>query len=618
MQRHGFIAYIRNLQGSESSPFTLDVEPDWTVWRSRDVQIASYPYVSTPESEGEAQPVQSTRCVLAYEGRLDDRADLVAGLGNPKLSTEPDGTLIVAAYEAGGASFPGNLLGEFCFVLYDKLNRELVAARDPFSPHHLFYAFLPDGAALIASDLTHLRRQLPAQELDPDYFTYSWRERGMPFRGELTPYRGILRLPQGHALTISARGRKISRTWVPDLSTPVRYSSSAEYEEHFRHLLRRAVLNTLRCNGDMVFDVSGGLDSSSITCMAHQLVQEGAAAPRGAIYTYTNVHPNSPTTDESTYWKAVHKQVHGFKHLVVTTDDSGAYTSDLLQAPEPFGGLIYPHYFTAHTTQLRGIRASVKGYGGDEALRGGDMGPYYLAGKLQRGRFGEWYRELRRCWGNEFGLGVLLWYFSLGPIFFPRRVHLGFKPNEYPSWLDPSFVAAVRRLPHERHHVHPEFATNLHYRNSLGTAAARAYHLCDADLRLPSVYRPLVEFMLNVPWEEKFNPKGPSLQQRSIHGVVPDVVSRRQGKAYGQERLIRAAQQSWGRIEELMREPRIAKFGYIDLGGLRKAALQLRHGFWSKELRFFETAMSLEIWLRSLERRPDVARRVISNNEGGR
>jgi len=123
--------------------------------------------------------------------------------------------------------------------------------------------------------------------------------------------------------------------------------------------------------------------------------------------------------------------------------------------------------------------------------------------------------------------------------------------------------------------------------------------------------------MLTIPWHQKFAPDRRTLQRRAIRGVVPEVVSRRETKAFGQERLIRAAQQNWERIDELLKAPKIADLGYVDVPGLRTAAMRLRHGHWMNHLKFIETAISLELWLRMLEGDRAGATMALSDNTGG-
>src|SRR6266853_5689606 len=84
-------------------------------------------------------------------------------------------------------------------------------------------------------------------------------------------------------------------TFNPQLKT--RHKSDAEYEEHFRYLFRQAVRRRLRTDSPILADLSGGLDSSSIVCMADDiLANEGAPTPR--VDTISYFDPKEPQGDD--------------------------------------------------------------------------------------------------------------------------------------------------------------------------------------------------------------------------------------------------------------------------------------------------------------------------------
>src|ERR1041384_3461505 len=78
-------------------------------WISGPVGLAAQLFRVTPESVGERQPaVSCSGTVLVFDGRLDNREELVAAL--PGVSPgAPDTTLVLAAHAAFGDRFPERL-----------------------------------------------------------------------------------------------------------------------------------------------------------------------------------------------------------------------------------------------------------------------------------------------------------------------------------------------------------------------------------------------------------------------------------------------------------------------------------------------------------------------------
>ena len=116
--------------------------------------------------------------------------------------------------------------------------------------------------------------------------------------GERTPFVGIRRLLPGTSLVWS-RGRvEELQTWNLNDVPPLNYGSDREYEDHFRSLLESAVRATLAPTGPTWISLSGGLDSSSVACVAASLAGRELAA-------YSVLCSAWPEADERTWMRAV-------------------------------------------------------------------------------------------------------------------------------------------------------------------------------------------------------------------------------------------------------------------------------------------------------------------------
>src|SRR5260370_19311053 len=97
---------------------------------------------------------------------------------------------------------------------------------------------------------------------------------GSPSR---TPDRDILPVPAGQAVRSAAGITKASAFWNLPVDSRIRYHDDRQYDEHLRWLFRDAVRTRLRTTSPDCSELSGGLDSSSIVCMAAGLVVKPAA-----------------------------------------------------------------------------------------------------------------------------------------------------------------------------------------------------------------------------------------------------------------------------------------------------------------------------------------------------
>src|SRR5260370_25975610 len=97
----------------------------------------------------------------------------------------------------------------------------------------------------------------------------------------LTPYREIREVPPGQCVRIRNGSASVERYRGFSPNSRIRYKTDAEYEDHFRRLFRQAVARRLRSDSPILAELSGGLDSSSIVCVADDiLAKEGALTPR--------------------------------------------------------------------------------------------------------------------------------------------------------------------------------------------------------------------------------------------------------------------------------------------------------------------------------------------------
>ena len=126
--------------GSEVSTDSIGM-----VWRA---------FHTDKESRCETQPLVSANGqMLCWDGRLDNRDDLISILHAELRGKKTDAAIVLAAYEKWGERFLPKVIGDFALSLWDPATRTLLLARDLAGPRPLFY-FADDARFVWSSDLS--------------------------------------------------------------------------------------------------------------------------------------------------------------------------------------------------------------------------------------------------------------------------------------------------------------------------------------------------------------------------------------------------------------------------------------------------------------------------------
>ena len=271
------------------------------VWEGGDVGLGHRMLHTTPESLNEELPLAKGTLVVTADARIDNREDLIGQL-RPLLrpGVVTDSELILAAYQTWGEGCLDHLIGDFAFAIWDGVERRLFCARDhfgvrPFYYHHQpgrLFAFGTEIKALLAiSDVPERLNEVRVAD-----FLATMRE-----DAENTIYQDIWRLPAAHALIIDADGFRLWKyyTLAPAQDVPPD-ATDAEYEARFREIFFEAVRARLRSAFPVGTELSGGMDSSSVTCVARRLMSEDVP-----LHTFSLIYDDVEACDERPYIEEV-------------------------------------------------------------------------------------------------------------------------------------------------------------------------------------------------------------------------------------------------------------------------------------------------------------------------
>lgn len=228
-----------------------------------------YVFKSTPISESLPYFDTANQIYLATHVRLFNRKELQTIL---KLSTNTSDTrLIISAYLTWGVHFPSYLVGEFSIALWDEKLQRFMIAVDHFNTRPLYY-FLNQDFLIVSSVMSALHHSIQVpRTLNFNMIARHDFKRLMLEPGE-TCFENIRFLPPAHVLIANNTGIKLQSYWEPRLGERLSFQSENEFQEIFESHFSEAVRSTLDTDFPVCLQLSGGLDSSAIACMANQIL----------------------------------------------------------------------------------------------------------------------------------------------------------------------------------------------------------------------------------------------------------------------------------------------------------------------------------------------------------
>jgi asparagine synthase (glutamine-hydrolysing) len=544
------------------------------------------------------RPLLARRGALLGAGnvRLDNRAE-VAARGGVRGERMPDLEIVLAAFAARGAGCLDRLLGDFAVVIRDAGKATLTALRDPFGVKTLFVT-RRDGALLLSSRAAALAREGDFdEEWIADFLV------GAMVPQDRTVWADVRAVAPGEVLTW--RGGAISRRrfWSAADFRPAETADEREATETFRALLDEAVRVRIGDGVPAWSQLSGGVDSSSVVCVARALAEAGQALPLAGTVTLVETLGDG---DERQYSDAVVRRCGVRNETVI---DPWAWQDDGLppeRTDEPRS-----HYpFWARDRAMAGI---VRDAGGRVLLSG--QGPdHYLSGTwavvtdlLAAGHVRTALRELTRfsvAARQSFWTG--LGRFGIDP-FLPtwwtlRRAR---PAEQLPAWLDRHFVRRMelaRRLPMVRQLAPPRGRSFFAHQvaaelEGLPGFLERGPFEEGIEMRYPFLHRPLVEHSLRLPPSLRIRPAaGKHVLREAMRGILPEQIRTRKGKGGIDARLLWAFNRERARLDWLLRDPEIARRGWVRADALRAATGRARQGE-VESLPFLLCSLSLETWL---------------------
>jgi asparagine synthase (glutamine-hydrolysing) len=563
------------------------------------------PRHTTGKSKLEHQPCHLSRGgLMTWDGRLDNRDELINLLSDVKKD-QPDAEIVAAAFNHWGTDAFARLLGDWSLVIFNPATRELVLAKDFMGTRSLFYHPKPQQIVWC----THLGTLVLNSEkltLCEDYiagFLASHPD------AELTPYREIHSVPPASFVSINPRKTTVHCYWRVEPRRTA-YKTDREYEEHYRHLLHRAVQRRLRSSSPVLAELSGGLDSSSIVLMADDIrAKAGAEAPEFETLSY---HDScEPEDDDFAYISAL-EQTRGKKGIRLDLAGAGdSFSLDYTAFAGCPGFGVRKELQSPLQDLIRhsACKVILSGLGGDE-INGQTLSvPVLVADRLLRleivqacKELIDWSLQTRRPWIQLFFRSVV------ATLPTPLNIRLR-DANHKLKWIEPAFATEYHVAARHFHATNEPWLAAPAVRDwrqtitSLRNAIALAGPSI-VEKRYPYLDRELVGFVTSIPLDQLLRPgQRRSLMRRALCELLPQEILLRKTKGTAVRCFCATLLKHWSKIDTILASPLSSRLSYINRDHFYAALLAMRNGQVPGSSVALFRALSLELWLRDAKAR---------------
>jgi len=476
---------------------------------------------------------------LLYCGELYNYQELRHELESAgcRFATAGEGELVYHAYARWGAACQEKFNGEWAFALWDEKNKRLFCSRDRFGLRPLHYFF--DGKTLIfASGLKTLCACPLVPKTPNPRAVYDFLVLNHCNQPEETFFEGVKKLGAGCCLLFTRPGSSldIKRYYDPPCNTELGRPDKKDLARHaavFRGLLEDAV--RLRLGGKVPLGIllSGGLDSSSVTCLAARLLRGKNCPPTFSI-PWPREAPFIRASSAAAGFPRCEVPPAGLKAIPWSEVEAlGRAAEKPLMEPSVLGELQL-----VKAARRKGVEVLLEGSGGDEMLAGYPERNFtvYLNQVLRERGVAAFSSEFKTFFAQRLGeFGV---QGEPGPEFYKCFLRTQSCAPDLSEFFVEETVNrdllgeyARRRHPLRRG---PEFNLQEVLRHDTLALGNELEHLIPFRFRLPLLDHRLAEYAFSVPACYKLHGGWTKyLLRTAMTGVLPDEVCWRKEKVGG-------------------------------------------------------------------------------------
>ena len=315
-------------------------------------------------------PAISQRYWIIHNGEIYNYRELRRELEDfgHRFMSQTDTEVIIVAFHQWGARCLERFNGMFAFVVYDREQQRIFAARDRYGVKPLYWWRAPDGTLALASEIKQFT-VLPGWSARLNgQAAYDYLNWGLTDHRDTTMFADVRQLPPGSfvlaAIDRLGDGPPIEIWYKLHSCADV---VSADAVDRWRKSFLDAVGLRLRADVPIGTALSGGLDLSAIVCAVHRLRGEltGDDDDRNSF----SARSSDPLFDEGPYIAAVVRATDVKEHAVwPDVDELFDNLSTLAwHLDEPYGSTsVFAEWCVFRKVATTLVRVTLDGHGADE------------------------------------------------------------------------------------------------------------------------------------------------------------------------------------------------------------------------------------------------------------
>lgn len=486
-----------------------------------------------------------------------------------------------------------NLSGDFTIAHVNANQQTLLMATSAFNPQTLFYAHLPDfeNTFVVASDITVL---LALVTPSPNKAALALWLAGRP-DPNTSMYSNIHQVPQASTVTLNLDGNAKTYFFWDITNTSKNYDQHNEsLEKQLRELLSKSIeINLLSSTDDeelqrkpVFSQLSGGMDSTSISAIAHKLTQNQNRDMHSISHTYVN----TSSCDETDNIHAMQNKYAFTQSHFIELDKYTDYSFAELYPthPQSPGMVLSPKYHEeAKLLKAAGADLLLTGNGGDEMFWGHSLAYY---DRLKKGDFAVIGEVTKGA--KELELPIIqslrsvfirpLLQYDILPILhagtlqkLSKKNHT--KPNELtmPKWISSegkTLINQISKRVNPFSGIHNERAKYARYEGLHHTStfnSMRSYQAVfdkyDLQVQHPFFCKEIAEFSFKIEQSRHISGKYPKLLLRqAMSDYLPEQVCWDMHKTVFDQHFAKLVQQNQIPLRKLLEHTGLQELGLVD------------------------------------------------------
>jgi asparagine synthase (glutamine-hydrolysing) len=549
----------------------------------------------TPESEFEKSYYVENGQVIVANARLDERDNLMDRLQIPGLEREQatDPVLLLRSYQKWGDDFVIDVYGDFSFAIWDIEKKELFCGRDQIGVKPFVY-YYQDNRFVFSTELKSIVR-LPFVETDINNNYMRARAIVISEEPQNTCWKNIFRLLPAHCLTVSRGKFNTNEYWKPTYKRNKKFKTEEDSAGAVKLLLEKIISDHTRVKGAVGVPLSGGLDSSTIACIAARKLHAEGKKVLTVSSVYKPGESNPAIPDEAEYiYEVIAREKNIIPTFVYHSDHSfiNGLADKFKKIYSPVNGFHYVDKAIYQQFRLNSVRRVLSGYLGDQTVSNSSINPFPIL--FTSGRLYALKQLITQYNRNDNQPIAAFLKYSLLTEFTPKKfqkvwshfkqgtdnpidldgIALNFSSKEkkiFQDKIDTSFQLANLRTKNIVDHIWP---ADYHAYNEEMDSDAAQYEI---EMTFPFSDRRLIELLLQIPVEHFYaEGKKRGLIRKAMDGILPENIRNRTSKgryAPGYPLLIK---KDIARIGQIIREESLSK-EHRTLINMQKLKIQLKN-----------------------------------------